>query len=285
MKSRIFWSAFEQTARAAHAGLIVCALLVGTWYSASPACADGTELPAVEKPDRHELDDWLRETGDATRESFSKRNIGILAATAAGASVLMFTEGDQEIRDFFQRNNFPEVFNEAGNIVGAIGPPALALGLYADGKISDKERSVEAARVLSSAIAIDLVSTSAMKLVIGRHRPDEDSPSSYDPFSFRHRSFPSGHTSGSFTAAAVMADFYRDKEWVAPVSYTAATLVGISRITGDFHWTSDVLFAAVKGYLIGKAAVKVHAKWKLENVDLIVSSSGRDTLVGLNFRF
>ena len=129
MKSRRWWCAFEGVLRAATSGLTVCAVLVGIGYSATIVHADDTQLPAVEKADRHEFDDWLRLTGEGARETFNKRNLGILAGTAAGSAVLMFTDADNEIRDFFQRNDVSWWFNEPGNIAGAIGPPLLAVGL------------------------------------------------------------------------------------------------------------------------------------------------------------
>lgn len=46
-----------------------------------------------------------------------------------------------------------------------------------------------------------------------------------------YASFPSGHTTAAFAAATVYAMEYKDKPLIPILSYTAATLIGLSRIT------------------------------------------------------
>lgn len=246
---------------------------------------------AVEDPDSgqagaHPFGDWARETGRAAKGTFAnEKNLAVLGATALGSVALMATGGDKAIRDAFDDFGLPKPFDDAGNLLGA-SPPLLAVGLYVHGKTSDNERSAEVGKVLASALAIDAASTGAMKLALGRHRPkDGVSAMEFEPFSFDNRSFPSGHTSFSFMTATVMADMYDDRPWVRPAAYTTATLIGISRISSDEHWASDVLFGAVKGYLIGKTVTRLHKRWKLEDVDIVANFAGPDKYVGLNVRF
>lgn len=72
----------------------------------------------------------------------------------------------------------------------------------------------------------------------------------------RYDAFPSGHTISIFGTATVIAEMYKDTVWVPILSYSVATLSGLSRVTEDTHWLSDVFLGAVLGYAIGKFVVK-----------------------------
>lgn len=105
-------------------------------------------------------------------------------------------------------------------------------------------------------LAINSILTDQLKKTFQRHRPNTGDP--YNSFDWRdgsafHKSFPSAHTSNAFTTATVFATIYRDKKWVAPVAFSLATLVGLSRIYDNAHWGSDVLTGAAVGFLSAKA--------------------------------
>lgn len=59
-------------------------------------------------------------------------------------------------------------------------------------------------------------------------------------------SFPSGHTAAAFAGASVLASQTKHA-WVKVASYTAASLVGYSRIETDHHHLHDVLAGAALG--------------------------------------
>jgi undecaprenyl-diphosphatase len=61
-------------------------------------------------------------------------------------------------------------------------------------------------------------------------------------------SFPSGHTASSFAAATALAIFYPK---AAPVAYTVATGVGMSRVHLGVHFPSDAAVGGVIGIGIG----------------------------------
>ena len=68
-------------------------------------------------------------------------------------------------------------------------------------------------------------------------------------------SFPSGHATVAFAAATVYAMEYRKTVWVPIVAYSVASLISISRITENKHWTTDVLVGTILGYLTGRHIV------------------------------
>jgi membrane-associated phospholipid phosphatase len=72
--------------------------------------------------------------------------------------------------------------------------------------------------------------------------------------------FPSGHTSMAFSIATVYAMMYSNNVAVPVISYTIASLVGLSRLTEHAHWMSDVFVGTALGYLCGRQVVKNYQK-------------------------
>jgi len=74
--------------------------------------------------------------------------------------------------------------------------------------------------------------------------------------------FPSGHIAAAFSIATVFATRYDNTVAVPIISYSMATLVGISRLTEHQHWASDVFVGGLIGYACGKQVVahfnKIH---------------------------
>jgi membrane-associated phospholipid phosphatase len=116
-----------------------------------------------------------------------------------------------------------------------------------------------------------------LKYLTGRQRPYitdsikiEAKPSFHGPF-YRHprnpdgkrtnSSFPSGHTTVAFAAATVFAMEYKHKPLVPVLAYSAATLIGISRITENEHWATDVFVGAALGYLSGRLVVNNYHRY------------------------
>lgn len=121
-----------------------------------------------------------------------------------------------------------------------------------------------------------------IKTLTGRQRPSsydpnhvEAEPRFHGPFGNTGKdfdgkklngSFPSGHTTVAFAAATVYAKEYADKPIVPILAYTGAGLIGLSRITENRHWTSDVFVGAVLGYFCGKQVVNNYHRYaKIEN--------------------
>lgn len=104
---------------------------------------------------------------------------------------------------------------------------------------------------------------STIKFITGRQRPNAGD--TWDPnpdLIFKGpsknslvSSFPSGHTTAAFSAATVFAEEYKNEILIPTIAYTAATLVGVSRITQNAHWITDVFAGAALGYVTGKQVV------------------------------
>jgi undecaprenyl-diphosphatase len=69
----------------------------------------------------------------------------------------------------------------------------------------------------------------------------------------RTSSFPSGHSTSAFSAAALLSE--EDALW--PLYYAVAVVVASSRVYVKMHHASDVVAGAALGALMGRAARKV----------------------------
>ncbi|MDB5121259.1 MAG: phosphatase family protein [Sphingobacteriales bacterium] len=79
-------------------------------------------------------------------------------------------------------------------------------------------------------------------------------------------SFPSGHATAAFAAATVYAMEYRDKPIIKIVSYGAASLIAMSRITENKHWVTDVVVGSMLGHLCGRQVVNNYHRYaKVQN--------------------
>jgi membrane-associated phospholipid phosphatase len=150
-----------------------------------------------------------------------------------------------------------------------------ALGAYG---FIFKNKKMQTTTLLASQAYITAVGVeSVIKFLAGRQRPFftdssrvESKPTFRGPFYKSPRdangkqtnsSFPSGHTTLAFAAATVYALEYKDRPLVGILSYSAASLIGLSRITENRHWLTDVASGAVLGYLCGRLVVNNYHRY------------------------
>lgn len=110
-----------------------------------------------------------------------------------------------------------------------------------------KGRRAGIACALASLSATYLVQ-SVVKPVFRRRRPFVDREVLVVGVKPADASFPSGHTAASFAAATALSSFYPG---AAPLCYTLATGVGVSRVYLGHHFPSDVTVGAAIGAGIG----------------------------------
>lgn len=145
-----------------------------------------------------------------------------------------------------------------------------ALGLY--GLVFKNQKLKTSTLLATQSYLVAGAVESILKVLTGRQRPNYIDPQGvsphrplfHGPFFFpitASSSFPSGHTTGAFAAATVFAEEYRDRPIVPIIAYSAATLIGLSRITENAHWTSDVFAGAALGYVTGLQVVRNYHRY------------------------
>jgi membrane-associated phospholipid phosphatase len=160
---------------------------------------------------------------------------------------------------------------------GGVYETYVLAGLGAYGFIFRSEKIKTTTLLATQAYITAGAMESLVKFVTGRQRPFsldsnalEAEPKFHGPFYSSGRdengrklntSFPSGHTTVAFAAATVFAMEYKDRPLVPIIAYSAATLIGLSRITENKHWATDVLAGAALGYLTGRQVVNNYHRY------------------------
>lgn len=107
----------------------------------------------------------------------------------------------------------------------------------------------EAVLLVSSIAVCALVCNLLMKPLFGRSRPFESRDVELLIREPKDRSFPSGHTMASFTAAAVLLCLFGG--WQGALALALACLIGWTRLYLCVHHPSDVLAGAFFGSIVG----------------------------------
>lgn len=97
--------------------------------------------------------------------------------------------------------------------------------------------------------AESLLVNGTMKAMFRRRRPEVDEPRPHYLRQPLTSSFPSGHASSAFFAAALLRD-----SPLAPAYYALAVVVAASRVHVRVHHASDVVGGAVVGAVMGEMA-------------------------------
>lgn len=146
-------------------------------------------------------------------------------------------------------------------------PVAVGIGVIG---LLGAPRERETGRMLSEALITSSVWTGALKYLTGRERPRETTEISADwtgpgasfttePIDGRGlRSFPSGHTSGAWAMATVLAHQYPSHGIVPVIAYGTAAAMGYSRMAVGAHWLSDVVAGGLIGYGCARQVISAH---------------------------
>ena len=151
-------------------------------------------------------------------------------------------------------------------------PGSYVIGgtMYVAGRLSKDDRLADLGLHGTEALLVGEAVGFVIKGVVGRQRPAvrPRNANSYQLFrgfgrSDAYRSFPSGHTTSAFAAAAAVTSetsrWWPGATWiVAPALYGGAALTGVSRMYNNRHWASDVLVGAGIGTFAGLKVVRYH---------------------------
>lgn len=204
---------------------------------------------------------------------------GKLGIFTLGTGALMFA--DEPIQQFaLDLRNHNEGLRKISSTVTKFGGSYEAyvlagLGFY--GFIFKNEKMRTTTLLATQSYITSAAVAALIKTISGRQRPFYYDPSHVEaeptfrgPF-FRggrnadgkkiNTSFPSGHTTAAFSAATVYAMEYKNRPWIPILSYSAATLIGLSRITENKHWFTDVWIGAALGYLTGRQVVNNYHRY------------------------
>jgi len=142
--------------------------------------------------------------------------------------------------------------------------------MYAVGRLSKNEKLADLGWHGTEALIVGELTAVVLKGTIGRQRPyvrprDSNSYKLFRGFGRedRYRSFPSGHATSAFAAAAAVTSetsrWWPETRWIiGPVLYGGAALTGVSRMYNNRHWASDVLIGAGIGTFAGLKVVRYH---------------------------
>ncbi|MEO8096738.1 MAG: phosphatase PAP2 family protein [Acidobacteriota bacterium] len=149
--------------------------------------------------------------------------------------------------------------------VSQVGAPYTIAGIAAAyllvGKLGGHPKAEETGILGLEAVAHSQLITLGLKYITRRERPFDFHAKGGGGTAFWKGgdSFPSGHASGSFALATVLAyEYGRDHHWIPYVTYGLATLVAASRFSGEKHWLSDLFVGSTTGFLIGRYVYKHH---------------------------
>jgi undecaprenyl-diphosphatase len=182
---------------------------------------------------------------------------------AAGPVAVHLDSGDVKVvvappgRDGFDRrlyrvlNDLPHT-KHSDRYVSVLSDLGEGLGWVAGGIAlailgGPKGRRAGAATAAASLAATYIVQV-RVKPIFRRVRPFVNREATVVGIRPADHSFPSGHTASSFAAATALAMFYPR---AAPLAYSVATAVGMSRVHLGVHFPSDAAVGGVIGIGIG----------------------------------
>lgn len=222
--------------------------------------------------------------GSDLKQSFTKpfhmkkKDWGNLGKFALVAGALSFADEPIQKGALSLRNRNAGIVSVGKYVTnfGGLYEAYTLAGLGAYGFIFKNQKMKTTTLLATQAYIAGAAVEGVIKFLSGRTRPSiynagvEAEPKFLGPFSKTavsvggkkvFSSFPSGHTTVAFAAATVFAMEYKNKPIIPIIAYGAATMIGLSRITENKHWSTDVLVGAALGFLTGKEVVNNYHRY------------------------
>lgn len=181
------------------------------------------------------------------------KRLGYIVAATGGMYLL-----DNEIQHTFQnhKDDVPEFILDYGWRSGSPQVMYSAQGaVYLTGLFTRNEKLRRTGVLLISSATATGFLQQLTKSLTGRARPQTGLGNHhFRPFggSSGFRSFPSGHSVLTFTAAHSIAKQF-DNVWVKAGIYILGVIPGFTRIYEDAHWASDVILSWALSYFMIEA--------------------------------
>ena len=202
---------------------------------------------------------WLQSGKAVIMDESNQWLLGKAAIAALGA-----TQIDMKVKDYVQSHKIlSDPISHFGDEMGGNwGHWILWSSIFISSKIKKDSNKKFMSKIQYSTLAMvsNGLITVGMKEAFGRERPNGSCCDS----------FPSGHTSHSFTMASIANELYGKN--IGLISYGLATLVAVSRMNDNKHYLSDVIFGAGLGTAVGRAFAKNYQKLEETNIQVGFSS-------------
>ena len=246
---------------------------------------NNTRLSAYNENTRLDFPTNIILLGSDVKQAFTKpfhmkkRDWGYLGAMAAATGLLSLADRPIQRTALKYRNEHPGIQNTSRYVTnfGGMYEVYTLAGLELYGVIFKNQKMKTTTLLASQAYITGALTESFLKFISGRQRPYNSDPNAIQakptfkgPFykppmdasgKRLNSSFPSGHTTVAFAAATVYAMEYKNKPLVPILAYSAASLIGLSRIIENKHWATDVLIGAALGYFNGRLVVNNYHRY------------------------
>jgi membrane-associated phospholipid phosphatase len=223
---------------------------------------------------------------DTSEEPLFAKKDALLAAGFALATVAFFPldrRAALELQDSTtQANRFFKDASTGVELIASPGAYFIGGGLFLVGKLGHHERVADLGWHGTEAVLLAQGITTFLKGTLGRSRPFVSSDTNPTDFSFgggfangNRSSFPSGHTTTAFAAAAAVTAeagrWWPEWKWlIGPAMYGGAAMVGVSRMYHNRHWGSDVVLGAAIGTFSGQKIVQYTHKHPANKFDRLM---------------
>jgi membrane-associated phospholipid phosphatase len=164
---------------------------------------------------------------------------------AGGAAALVLHPADDNVADWAARQQASSYTTFGGVLGNGWIEGGGAAATYVIGRVRQDARLTHVGSDLVRAQVLNGVLTTGIKVAADRTRPNGGK-----------YSFPSGHTSATFTTAAVLEAHFGWRTGVP--AYALAGFVGWTRVREHVHWLSDVAFGAALGTVAGRTVAGGH---------------------------
>ena len=225
--------------------------VLAAWIAAAPAAAQTLNAPDT--------------AAQRSAKLFTRRDLYIAGGFAVGALAMSPLDRSlaRELQDSsVQANHFLKNSATGVRLLASPGSLVISGGLFAAGKVLHRPHVADTGLHTFESVLLAEAITGVTKSLVGRSRPFV-SPD--DPFRYKfgagikddtRRSMPSGHTTAAFAAAAAGASeighwWPRHRVLASVTLYSAASLVGLSRMYNNKHCASDVVVGAGIGAFSG----------------------------------
>jgi len=186
-------------------------------------------------------------------------------APLGGVTGLLIATDQTNMR---REHSSPNAITLSDNVTnaGTIALAGVPASLYLWGVLHSKDRLREMGLLTGEGLVNSFIVDEAVKSALGRERPAVADGKGHFFQQFGNPSFPSDHSTLSWTAASVIAHEYPG--WLSQfLAYGTAGAVSIARVTARKHFPSDVVVGAALGWMIGRQIYRSHHDPDLDDAE------------------